>query len=88
MGQDPPTQAIAGSNDVSFDYASGLTVAEYPLGAGRFLLNTLLIRERLSRDPLAERLLRNMLQYAGRELAEPAAALPAEFDQTLKELGY
>ena len=88
VGQDPPTQAIAGSNDVSLDYASGLTVAEYQLGAGRFLLNTLLIRERLNRDPLAERLLRNMLQYAGRELAEPAAALPAEFEQTLTELGY
>ena len=35
VGQDPPLQAIAGANNVSFDYASGLTVAEYQLGAGR-----------------------------------------------------
>jgi hypothetical protein len=88
VGQDPPEQAIAGANDVSFDYASGLTVAEYRLGAGRLLLNTLLIRERLGTDPLAERLLRNMLQYAGRDLTGPATAVPAEFDQMLKELGY
>ena len=87
-GQDPPEQAIAGANDVSFDYASGLTVAEYRLGAGRFLLNTLLIRERLGRDPLADGLLRNMLHYAGRDLTEPVAPVPAEFDQLLKELGY
>ncbi len=73
-GQDPPQQAIAGANNVSFDYSSGLTVAEYRLGAGQFLLNTLLLRENLGRDPLAERLLRNMLQYAARNLSEPRAA--------------
>jgi hypothetical protein len=87
-GQDPPEQAIAGANDASFDYASGLTVAEYRLGAGRFLLNTLLIRERLGRDPLADKLLRNMLHYAGRDLTEPVAPVPAEYDELLKELGY
>jgi hypothetical protein len=87
-GQDPPLQAIAGANNVSFDYASGLTVAEYQLGAGRFLLNTLLLRENVGRDPLAERLLRNMLQYAARGLKEPIAPLPSGFDELLKELGY
>ncbi len=75
-GQDPPQQAIAGANNVSFDYSSGLTVAEYRLGAGQFLLNTLLLRENLGRDPLAERLLRNMLQYAARNLSEPLASNP------------
>jgi hypothetical protein len=88
VGQDPPELAIAGSHDVSFDYASGLTVAEHRLGAGRFLLNTLLIRERLGRDPLSERLLRNMLQYAGRDLTEPVAPVPADFEQVVNDLGY
>lgn len=63
-GQDPPAQAIAGTNDTSFDYSSGLTLAEYRLGAGRFILNTLLIRENLGAHPVAERLLRNLLNHA------------------------
>jgi hypothetical protein len=87
-GQDPPQQAIAGANNVSFDYSSGLTVAEYRLGAGQFLLNTLLLRENLGRDPLAERLLRNMLQYAARNLSEPLAQQPPDLDALLKEFGY
>ncbi len=65
-GQDTPAQAIAGANDVSFDYSSGLMLAEYRLGAGRFILNTLLIRENLGTHPVAERLLRNLLNYAAR----------------------
>ena len=44
VGQEPPDAAIAGACDVSFDYASGLNVAEYRLGTGRFLLNTLRVR--------------------------------------------
>ena len=87
-GQDPPQQAIAGANNVSFDYSSGLTVAEYRLGAGQFLLNTLLLRENLGRDPLAECLLRNMLQYAARNLTEPLAPQPPDLDALLKEFGY
>ena len=42
----------------------GLLVSVHKLQAGRFLLNTLRIRENLGRDPAAERLLRNMLRYA------------------------
>jgi len=62
--QDPPAQAIAGANNASFDYSSGLMLAEYRLGNGRFILNTLLIRETLGTHPAAERLLRNLLNYA------------------------
>jgi hypothetical protein len=39
-------------------------VSVYRLGEGRFVLNTLRIREQLGRHPAAERLLRNMLRYA------------------------
>jgi len=63
-GQDPPAEAIAGANNASFDYSSGLMLAEFRQRAGRFLLNTLPIREQLSTNPVAERLLRNLLNYA------------------------
>lgn len=71
-GQDPPAAAIAGANDASFDYSSGLMLAEYRHGAGRFLLNTLPIREQLSTSPVAERLLRNLLNYAASQVANGA----------------
>ena len=87
-GQDPPAEAIAGANNASFDYSSGLMLAEYRLGAGRFFLNTLPIREQLSTNPVAERLLRNLLRHAASEADQPVADLPADFDQQLKAIGY
>ncbi len=60
-------------------YGSGLTVAVYKLGAGRFTLNTLRIRENLGSDPVAERLLRNMLRHAARDAGQPPADLPGGF---------
>jgi beta-galactosidase len=57
-------EAVAGAMKTSQDYSAGLMVAVQPLGAGRIILNTLLIRENLGRHPAAERLLRNMLNYA------------------------
>lgn len=88
VGQDAPAQAIAGANNVSFDYSSGLMLAEYRLGAGRFFLNTLLIRERLLHDPVAERLLRNILRHAAGEVGQAVADLPADLDERLGEMGY
>jgi hypothetical protein len=72
-GQDPPAEAIAGANNTSQDYSSGLLVAVYRLGEGRFLLNTLRIRENLASHPAAERLLRNMLRWAANDAAKPTA---------------
>ena len=63
-GQDPPVEAVAGAIKASQDYSSGLMLAVYESGAGRFVLNTLLIRENLGANPVAERLLRNLLNYA------------------------
>ena len=79
-GQEPPVQAIAGANNASFDYSSGLMTAEYRLGEGRFLLNTLLIRENLGKNPVAERLLRNMLRY----MAPDANGTPAPWTPALE----
>ena len=87
-GLQPPDQAIAGANNTSFDYSSGLMLAEYRLGEGRFFLNTLLIRENLCDNPVAERLLRNLLRHAARELGQPVAPLPSDFDAQLEELDY
>ncbi|MGA2496962.1 MAG: sugar-binding domain-containing protein [Tepidisphaeraceae bacterium] len=64
VGQDPPAEAVAGAIKASQDYSSGLMLAVYESGAGRFILNTLLIRENLGSNPAAERLLRNLLNYA------------------------
>jgi len=87
QGQDPPVEAVAGAIKASQDYSSGLMVSVYELGAGRLVLNTLRIRENLSGNPAAERLLRNMLRYAARDVAKPVASLPADFDRQLETLG-
>jgi len=93
VGQDAPDEAIAGAIKASQDYSSGLMVAEYRLGAGRFILNTLRIRENLGAgpdgtQPVAERLLRNLLRLGARDVALPPQPLPANFDQQLKEMGF
>ena len=51
-------------------------------------LNSLLIRENLGAHPAAERLLRNLINCAARDLKQPLASLPAGFDQRLQEFGY
>jgi hypothetical protein len=60
----PPDQAVAGAIKASQDYTAGLTMAVYGFGKGRIILNTLRIRDNLGKHPVAERLLRNMLNYA------------------------
>ena len=66
-GQDPPAEAVAGAIRASQGYESGLMISVNNLGSGRFILNTLAIRENLGKHPAAERLLRNMLRYAARD---------------------
>jgi hypothetical protein len=88
MGQEPPAEAVAGAIKASQDYSSGLMMSVYRFGAGRFILNTLLIRDNLGSHPAAERLLRNLLRYAARELDRPVAAQPADFEAQLKSFGY
>jgi hypothetical protein len=87
-GQDVPAEVVAGAIHTACGYNSGLTLGVYKLGEGRFTLNTLRIRENLGNDPVAERLLRNMLRYATRDIEKPAAELPPDFDRQLKAMGY
>jgi hypothetical protein len=88
MNQDPPVEAVSGAIKASQDYSSGLMLSVYPLGAGRFVLNTLLIRENLGRHPAAERLLRNLLRSAGSNVQQPVANLPTDFEAQLRAIGY
>ncbi|MCL5098276.1 MAG: glycoside hydrolase family 2 [Candidatus Omnitrophica bacterium] len=88
IGQDTPDEAVSGAIKASQDYSSGLMLSVYKLGAGRFVLNTLLIRENLGTNPVAERLLRNLLRYAARDASQPLAELPDDFAAQLKAMEY
>ncbi len=87
-GLDVPAELAAASIDASFGYDAGVLVAVYRVGAGRIVLNTLWIVEQLGHDPVAERLLRNMLRYAAAEAAQPLAALPPDFEKQQARMGY
>jgi hypothetical protein len=87
-GVEDPAEAIAGANDVSCGYSSGLMMAAYRFGAGRFILNTLNIRDNLGKDPAAERLLRNLLRYMGQGTEEALAESPGHVESQLADLGY
>ena len=63
-------------------------VAVYPLGQGRFVLNSLHIRELLGTHPVADQLLRNLLHFASVGRDRPLADLPKDFDSQLKTFGY
>jgi hypothetical protein len=50
---------------------AGTMITCHRHGAGSFIVNTLRIREQLGASPAAERLLRNMLNYASQDLDKP-----------------
>ena len=87
-GQEPPEEAVAGSISTACGYSSGLLVAIYPFQSGRFTINTLRIRENIGKDPVAERLVRNMLRNAAQDIAKPLTELPPDFETRLKSIGY
>ena len=88
VGQDPPAEVVAAGINANQGYSSGVFTGVYELGAGRFVLNMLRIRENLGPNPVAEKLLRNMLRWAARDQEKPLADLPGDFDQQLKAMGY
>ena len=67
---------------------SELMLSVYNLGAGRFILNSLRVRQELGRDPTAERLLRNMLRYAARDAGKAAVQPKGGYGELLKTIGY
>jgi len=87
-GQDAPAEAVAGANDCSIGYSSGLVLAVHRLGAGRFILNTLRLRETLGQHPAADRLLVNLLRYAAQNSGQPLSELPPDWAKQLQAIGY
>ena len=88
-GQDTPDEAVAGAFRTSMGYnCAELMLSVYNLGAGRFILNALRVRQALGQDPTAEHLLRNMLNYAARDADKPLAGLPVDIEGQLKAMGY
>lgn len=65
-GLPTPDEAVAGAFRTSMPgaYLCNSLVSVYRLGKGRIVLNALRIRQEIGSDPVAERLLRNMLRYA------------------------
>jgi hypothetical protein len=88
MGIEPAADPVAGGINASQGYQSGLTVGVYKIGAGQFIVNSLLIRENLGKQPVADMLLLNMLRFAARETGKPLAELPADFKTQLETVGY
>jgi len=87
-GLSAPDELIVGGIRCQIRYSSVVQMGVYRFGAGKFFFNSLRIREELGKDPVAELLLRNLLNYAARDLDEPLAELPADFDEQLKAIGY
>jgi hypothetical protein len=82
-GLEPPVEAISGAIQTSGgrdDYRSDLQVAAYRFGSGHVVLNSLNIVQNLGTDPTAERLLRNLLNYATKAIRQPISNLPADYD--------
>jgi hypothetical protein len=85
-----PDEAVAGTFRTSHPgaYWCDLMLAVHKLGEGRFILNALRVRQTLGRDPTAERLLRNMINYAARDIDKPVGPLKQSPDELFKAIGY
>jgi len=69
--EDAPDEAVAGAIYAFTAYSSGLLVSVDKLGEGRIILNALRVRDNIGRDPVADRLLLNMLGYAASDGSGP-----------------
>jgi hypothetical protein len=89
-GQDTPAESVSGAirTSIAGQCHSELMLSVYNLGAGRFILNALRVRQELGQDPTAERLLRNMLRYAGKDLDKPVVPIPGGPAELFKSIGY
>jgi len=59
-----PDEVVCGAIQTCYGYKSGTYLTVYRHGAGRIVVNSLNISENLMHDPVAEHLLRNLLNYA------------------------
>jgi hypothetical protein len=92
-GQDTPPDVAAAAFAVCHSsrrdgYAAGFMLAAYPVGAGKIILNTFNLLDQVDRHPAADRLLLNLVASAAETAKGSPAALPADFESVIKELGY
>jgi len=83
-----PSEAVCGATRISHTYCSGVHVGVWDFGQGRFIVNTLHISENLSKDPAADRLFCNMLNFASHDINKLMTKLPENFNHQLIEIGY
>ncbi len=81
-----PAETVCGAARISHTYCSGIQLGVWNLEAGKFIVNMLNIVGNLGKDPAADRLFGNILNYASCELNSPLAELPADFNLRLAEI--
>ena len=83
-GQDPPVEAVAGAIKASQDYSSGLMLAVYESGRWTVRPEHAADPRKPRANPVAERLLRNLLNYAtGQSKATSLRPKEASHDESL-----
>ncbi len=85
---DYPLEAVCGATRISHTYCSGVHVGVWNFGQGQFIVNTLHISENLGKDPAADRIFCNLLNFASRNINMPMAKLPADFNRQLVAIGF
>ncbi len=91
LGLEEPAVGGSISWDIQYDYRGpteawhGVDLAVIPHGKGKMILSTLLIAENLGQDPVADRLLFNLVEY-GKSSLQPLD--PASSDLKLKVQRY
>ncbi len=83
-----PAETVCGATRICNNYCSGIHVGVWDFGQGRFIVNTLHIGENLGKDPAADRLFCNMLNFASIDMNKPMTKLPEDFNRKLTEIGY
>jgi hypothetical protein len=83
-----PAETVCGATRICNNYCSGIHLGVWDFGHGRFIVNTLHIIENLGKDPAADRLFCNMINFASVGIDKPMTKLPEDFNLKLTEIGY
>jgi hypothetical protein len=91
-GQETPAEVMAAAFAAGYStkggYASGVLLGTYRFGEGRFILNTFPLLDQVGKHPAADRLLLNLVKFAGEGVGAPLRELPPGFEELLKRIGY
>jgi hypothetical protein len=91
-GQETPAEVIAAAFAAGYStpggYASGVLLGVYRFGEGRFVLNTFPLLDQVDKHPAADRLLLNLVKFAGESVGKPLMEVPGEFEELLIRIGY